>query len=116
VSKDCSAKGGGKEGQNPHRKPKDKANAAKANNEFDAAWFIDEVEDDIESDLDESEPDSIYCTADDDEYTDLPPLQDVQDSDDETDEDDSEEEMMRSNRKNFTHLGQNIRCSSYHRS
>jgi hypothetical protein len=95
MSKDCWAKGGGKEGQNPHRKPKDKANAAKADNEFDAAWFIDEFEDDIEFDLDDSEPDSTdYCTADDD-YADLPPLQNVPDSDDETEDDDSDEEMLR---------------------
>src|ERR1700761_2094725 len=64
MSKDCWAKGGGKEGQNPHRKPKDTANAAKANKDFDAAWFIDEFEDDLEFDLDDSESDSTGNTAD----------------------------------------------------
>ena len=40
MAKDCWAKGGGKEGQNPRRKGQGKANIAQAESTTDAAWFV----------------------------------------------------------------------------
>ncbi|SJL02247.1 uncharacterized protein ARMOST_05573 [Armillaria ostoyae] len=61
--RDCWAKGGGKEGQGP-RKGHGQANSAKADKEFDAAWFAEEEDDE-------------------EDFSDLPSLQDVSDSEDE---------------------------------
>jgi hypothetical protein len=56
MAKDCWAKGGGKEGQNPHRKGRGHANTAKTEQDLDAAWMavVQALEDDVELDeLDE---------------------------------------------------------------
>ena len=78
--KDCWAKRGRKEVQNPHHKGHGKANAAKAAQNFDAAWMAASYrpEDYVKFDkLDEEELGQDL----DDGYRDLPPLLDVLDSD-----------------------------------
>ncbi|KAK0421484.1 hypothetical protein EV421DRAFT_1884193 [Armillaria borealis] len=67
MARDCWAKGGGKEGQGP-RKGHGQANSAKADKEFDAAWFAEEEDDE-------------------EDFSDLPSLQDVSDSEDEDSDD-----------------------------
>jgi hypothetical protein len=73
MAKDCWAKGGGKEGQNPHRKGHGKANAAKAGKGLDVAWMaaLYESEDYIEFDeLDEGDSDNGADAPDSDEEAD----------------------------------------------
>ncbi len=72
MARDCWVKRGGKEGQGP-KKGQGQANSAKADKEFDAAWFAEE--EDNEKD-----------------FSDLPPLQDVSNSEDK-DSDDEEEQL-----------------------
>ncbi len=76
MARDCWARGGGKEGQGP-RKGRGRANAVQVDKEFDAAWYVDEEMD--------------FDLADEDEdLTDLPPLQNVSNSKDEDDDDEPE--------------------------
>jgi hypothetical protein len=93
MAKDCWAKGGGKEGQNPHRKGAGKANTAKAEEASDAAWMAAiHGPDDEEFDL--FEEDGVDQGAIDDPYADMPPLEDVSDSDEEKEDDATEEEAV----------------------
>jgi transposase InsO family protein len=86
MSRDCWAKGGGKEGQNPHRKA-GKANTAKAVDDLDAAWMAASYRPENYIEFDELDEES------DDEYKDLPPLLDVLDSDDEADDTEEDEKI-----------------------
>jgi hypothetical protein len=90
MSKDFWAKGGGKEGQNPHWKA-GKSNAAKAVDNLDAAWMavLYRPEGYIEFDeLDEEE-------HLDEEYKDLLPLLDVLDSNNKADDTEDETCMFK---------------------
>lgn len=92
MARDCWAKGGAKEGQNPHRKGQGKANTVKVEPEFDAAWLAaaHRPEDNIE--FDELDEDLVEWDLD-DEYAEMPPLLDVSDSDDEPEEHEEDEEI-----------------------
>ncbi|KAF7355815.1 CCHC-type domain-containing protein [Mycena venus] len=91
MARDCWAKGGGKEDQNPYRKPKDRAHTAKAEKEFDAAWTATGwPEDFVEFDELDEEEDEFNCASN-DEYADMPPLMDVSDTDEEADSDSDED-------------------------
>jgi transposase InsO family protein len=112
MSKDCWAKGGGKEGQNPHKKGHAKANTVKAEQETEAAWMAaiygpdwdiepEFFEDNMDQrrvedtygdmptlqDIFDSNDEDLPAPDSDDEFADMPDLQDVRDSDDD-DEDD----------------------------
>ncbi|KAF7371930.1 CCHC-type domain-containing protein [Mycena venus] len=83
--KDRWAKGGGKEGQNPHRKGHGHENTAKTEQNLDAAWIAvaQALEDDVE--LDELDEEELEWDSD-DKYADMPTLQSVPNSDDEADD------------------------------
>jgi hypothetical protein len=84
MAKDCWAKGGGKEGQNPHRKGRGQANTAKTEQEFDVAWMAASYGSEDEIEFDEM----------DDVYSDLPSLLDVSDSDEEADDNEEDEKSV----------------------
>jgi hypothetical protein len=89
MAKDCWAKGGGKEGQNPHRKGCGQANTTKTEQEFDVMWMAASYgsEDEIEFDeMDEGEADDVY--------SDLPSLLDMSDSNDEADDNEEDEKSI----------------------
>jgi hypothetical protein len=101
MAKDCWAKGGGKEGQSPHKKGHGRANTAKADKDFDAAWMAvaHRPEDDIE--FDELDEDEVEWDTD-DEHADIPSLEDVSDSDDEADAPEEEIEDEPAERTSLT--------------